>query len=154
MYVPSSELGLPQPLSRKRVCAPPGPKGGRGHTRLRLKGWGSPNSDDWRKRLALCLLCGIKSRSVPSHHNQFKRKEKALSSFTFGNFSWTRILRDGVYAGKEPFWPKGSIWVIPEHLYSTLQKRTLHNHMLSASYSTSMSSCFHQGWKGTFWPIG
>jgi hypothetical protein len=29
-----------------------------GHTRLRLKGWGSPNSDDWRRNLALCLLCG------------------------------------------------------------------------------------------------
>jgi hypothetical protein len=22
-----------------------------------VKGWGSPNSDDWRKSLALCLLC-------------------------------------------------------------------------------------------------
>ncbi len=35
---------------------PPEPKGG-GHTRLRVRGWGSPNSDDWRKSLA---LCGIK----------------------------------------------------------------------------------------------
>ena len=23
------------------------------------EGWGSPNSDDWRKSLALCLLCGL-----------------------------------------------------------------------------------------------
>ncbi len=29
--------------------------GGRGNTRLRLRGWGSPNSEDWRKSLALCL---------------------------------------------------------------------------------------------------
>jgi hypothetical protein len=29
-----------------------------GHTRLRLSGWGSPNSNDWRKSLSLCLLCG------------------------------------------------------------------------------------------------
>ncbi len=29
VYVPSSELGLPQPLCRKRVCLPP-----------RTKGWG------------------------------------------------------------------------------------------------------------------
>jgi hypothetical protein len=30
-------------------CAPtPGTKGG-GHTRLWVRGWGSPNSDDWRK---------------------------------------------------------------------------------------------------------
>ncbi len=28
------------------------------YTRLRVKGWRSPNSDDWRKGLALCLLCG------------------------------------------------------------------------------------------------
>ncbi len=29
VYVPSSELGLPHPFSRKRVCPPPpGPKGG------------------------------------------------------------------------------------------------------------------------------
>jgi hypothetical protein len=53
MYVPSSELGLPQPLSRQRVCpSPPEPGGGGG------RGRGSPNSDDWRKRLVLCLLCG------------------------------------------------------------------------------------------------
>jgi hypothetical protein len=24
-----------------------------------LRGWGSPNSNDWRKNLALCLLCGV-----------------------------------------------------------------------------------------------
>jgi hypothetical protein len=52
VYVPSSELGLPQPLSRKRVCPPllPDQRVG-GHTRLLVRGWGSPNSDDWRKRL-------------------------------------------------------------------------------------------------------
>jgi hypothetical protein len=30
---------------------------GGGHTRLRVRAWGSPNSDDWRQSLALCLLC-------------------------------------------------------------------------------------------------
>jgi hypothetical protein len=35
---------------------PSGGGGGR-HTRLWVRGWG-PNSDDWRKSLALCLLCG------------------------------------------------------------------------------------------------
>jgi hypothetical protein len=49
---------LPTPLSRQRVC--PQPKMGGGHTHLRVRGWGSPNSDDWRKGLALCLLCGFK----------------------------------------------------------------------------------------------
>ncbi len=39
--------------------APP-PRNGRGQTRLRVRGWGSPNSDDLRKSLALCLLCASK----------------------------------------------------------------------------------------------
>ncbi len=47
---------LPTPLSRASVPLPPEPRGG--HTRLRVRGWGSPNSDDWRKSLSLCLLCG------------------------------------------------------------------------------------------------
>jgi hypothetical protein len=32
VYVPSSELGLSHPLSRRRVCPPPGTKGGGGGT--------------------------------------------------------------------------------------------------------------------------
>ncbi len=45
------------PPSRQRVC--PSPRyqgGGGGHTRLRVRDWVSPNSDDLRKSLALCLL--------------------------------------------------------------------------------------------------
>jgi hypothetical protein len=61
MYVPSSELGLSQPLYRQRLCPYPQNRGG--HTSLRERGWGSPNSDDWRKSLALCLLCAYLSRS-------------------------------------------------------------------------------------------
>ncbi len=53
---PSSELGLSQALSRQRVCPSPQNRVGGGHTCLRVRGWGSPNSDDWRKGLALCLL--------------------------------------------------------------------------------------------------
>ncbi len=34
-------------------------KGGGGHTRLRVRGWGSPNSDDWRKSLPFYLLYGL-----------------------------------------------------------------------------------------------
>jgi hypothetical protein len=57
VYVPSLELGLTHPFSHQRVC--PSPQNQRvGHTRLRVRGWGSPNSDDWRKSFALCLLCG------------------------------------------------------------------------------------------------
>ena len=48
VYVPSSELGHSHPFSRQRVCPYPRFKGG-GHTHLLVRGWGSPNSDDWRK---------------------------------------------------------------------------------------------------------
>jgi hypothetical protein len=41
VYIPASELGPPPPL------------------RERVRGWGSPNFNDWRNSLALCLLCGI-----------------------------------------------------------------------------------------------
>ncbi len=62
VYVPSLELGLFHSLTRRRVCPPPPLGSGReGHTRLRVSGWGSPNSDDWRKSLALCLLCDAKT---------------------------------------------------------------------------------------------
>ena len=45
------------PLAPASVPLPPEPKGG--HTRQGVRGWGSPNSDDWRKSLALCLLCPL-----------------------------------------------------------------------------------------------
>ncbi len=49
---------LPPPFSPASVPLP-GTNGGGGgvHTRLRVRGWGSPNSYDGRKSLALCLLC-------------------------------------------------------------------------------------------------
>ncbi len=46
--VPSLELGPPTPSPPWRGV----------HTRLRARGWGSPNSDDWRETLVFCLLCG------------------------------------------------------------------------------------------------
>ncbi len=49
---PASECALPSEL-----------KGREGytviHTRLRVRGWGSSNSDDWRENLVLCLLRGV-----------------------------------------------------------------------------------------------
>jgi hypothetical protein len=57
--VPSSEYS-PNPTLASG-CAPPprtgGGVGGRRDTRLWVRGWGSPNSDDLRKSLVLCLLC-------------------------------------------------------------------------------------------------
>jgi hypothetical protein len=46
------------PPSLASECAPlPPSKGGGGAHSPAGEGWGSPNSDDWRKSFALCLLC-------------------------------------------------------------------------------------------------
>jgi hypothetical protein len=46
---------LPTPLSPASVPLPPEPgEWGGGHPSLRVRGWESPKSDDWRKSLALC----------------------------------------------------------------------------------------------------
>jgi hypothetical protein len=45
-FLQSSELGLPQPLTRRRVCTLPFGSGGEGHTRWQERGWESPYSND------------------------------------------------------------------------------------------------------------
>ncbi len=53
-------VGPFQPLSRQRVRPSPRTRGG--HTRLRVRGWGSSNSDEWRKKLnTLPTLCSLSS---------------------------------------------------------------------------------------------
>jgi hypothetical protein len=47
IFLQSSEFGLPQPLTRRRVPPPPGSGGGgEGNTRWRERGWESPNSNE------------------------------------------------------------------------------------------------------------
>jgi hypothetical protein len=53
---PRRNWDSPNPSLASVWSAPPR-TGGR-HTRLRVRGWGSSNSDDWRKSFPLCLLCG------------------------------------------------------------------------------------------------
>jgi hypothetical protein len=55
---PRQNLDSPTPSLVSECAPPPGTKGG-GQTRLRVRGWGSPNSDDRRKSLALCQLCDL-----------------------------------------------------------------------------------------------
>ncbi len=65
MSVPSLELG-PPPLPLPLASVSPTPTKEEGvHTRLRVRGWGSPNSDDWRESLVLCLLCRLTSHIRP-----------------------------------------------------------------------------------------
>jgi hypothetical protein len=47
----------PAPIPQASVPPPPGTKGKGEHSPAGGV-WGSPNSDDWRKSLALFLLCG------------------------------------------------------------------------------------------------
>jgi hypothetical protein len=79
---------LPSPLSPASVPLPRYQRGG--GTRLRVRGWGSPNSDDRGKSLALCLLCGIQcvtgegislsDRETPVQLNFFRWRHFALLS--------------------------------------------------------------------------
>ncbi len=50
-------------LSPASVLLPPVPKGG-GHTRLRMRGWGSPNSYDFRKSLSSDYSVHIKRQAT------------------------------------------------------------------------------------------
>ncbi len=77
VHVPSSELGLSQPLSRQRVAPPP--RRGGGHTRQGERGWGSLNSDDWRMLSTLPIPCGVHI----SYKGEYEEPEK-LNSVLFG----------------------------------------------------------------------
>jgi hypothetical protein len=57
---PHVEIATPPP------SIPQPEPGGGGHTHLRVRVWGSPNSDDWRKSLALCRLCAT-AEPLPVH---------------------------------------------------------------------------------------
>jgi hypothetical protein len=59
VYIPSLELGLPQPLSRKRVCPPTRTKGWGGHTRLRLKGGSQFQRLEKKLSTLPTLCCGL-----------------------------------------------------------------------------------------------
>jgi hypothetical protein len=76
------QIGPSHPLSRKRGC-PPWTK--EGYTRLRVRGWGGPNSDDWRKSLVLCLLCvlSILCRVLTAHLFYHKKWSKMTEIFPF-----------------------------------------------------------------------
>ncbi len=78
-------IGTSRTLSRNASVhpLPPGPKGG--HTRLRLRGWGSPNSDDWRKSLALCLLCAGRS-PPPTRHNSTPAPTSLMEELLLARF--------------------------------------------------------------------
>jgi hypothetical protein len=68
---PRRNRDSPTPSLASECAPPPGTKRG-GHTLLRVRGWGSPGSDDWRKSLALCLLCDPDLENVASQKTPLK----------------------------------------------------------------------------------
>ncbi len=63
---------LPPLLSRLRVCpSPRNQRVGVGSHSLRVRSWEGPNSDEWRKRLALCLLCAWLTRDTWENLSNF-----------------------------------------------------------------------------------
>jgi hypothetical protein len=61
LFLQSSELGLPQPFTRMRVCPPPR-FWGEGHTRWRERGWESPGTYTHYGTLYIYVLCGRDER--------------------------------------------------------------------------------------------
>ncbi len=78
---------VPQCMSPRRNCNSPKPSlasecapfprtGGWGHTRLRVRSWKSPNSDDLRKNLALCLLCDLYICTIAAQRGRGGERER------------------------------------------------------------------------------
>ncbi len=61
----SLELGLPQPLARRRVCPLPPLIRGEGHTRWRKRDWESPNSDEGTYTVVGTLYIYVLCDSAP-----------------------------------------------------------------------------------------
>jgi hypothetical protein len=80
-------------------CVPPPPPNQkwRGHTRLRVWGWGSPKSDDWRKSLVICQLCDLNAGIVPqsqfSHSCVYKRFTVYIPGISVHIFGCSKIDR-------------------------------------------------------------
>jgi hypothetical protein len=66
---PSSELGLPHLLTRRRVCPPPFGTvgGGGGHTGLWERGWESPNSDERTYIVVLCIYMYVVAKRIEKY---------------------------------------------------------------------------------------
>jgi hypothetical protein len=101
VHVPSSELGLSQPLSLASKGAPPPTTGEGGTTRLLVRGRGSPYSDDWRKSLALYLLCGLctqrKLAPLSHHYSPAPLQLSQANTHTHTQIIWEAPIRELVW---------------------------------------------------------
>jgi hypothetical protein len=83
---PRRNWDSPNPSPASECALPPRTKGCReGYTRLQLREWGSPNSDDWRKSLALCLLCAyLSSRNLTTPSTQMNGSDSFWLRWSLG----------------------------------------------------------------------
>jgi hypothetical protein len=80
-----SELGPPHPLSRKRLCPPPEPKGG-GYTRLRVREGGSQFGRLEKKPSTLSTLLHLHLNPIDRGNPNNHKKRSLLFYYTCSSF--------------------------------------------------------------------
>jgi hypothetical protein len=88
----SSRWKWDPPPPRPQASVSLGTRGGG----LHLRGWGSPNSDDWRESFVLCLLCAYSISLYPTFQRPSVDKSQP-SSDSFGNFLRRLAIHIGLY---------------------------------------------------------
>jgi hypothetical protein len=89
LFLQSSELGLPQPLTRRRVCPPPLVPGGRGTLTGERGGWRVPITTRghtlWYSvnTCTVYVLCGVEQRKNKKRQREkiFKKKNPEFYKF-------------------------------------------------------------------------
>jgi hypothetical protein len=108
LFLQSSELVLPQPLTRGRVCPPPLPRiWGGGAPHWRERGWESPNSNEGTYTVVLLIYTYFVGPSIldwAGHWTMWEVK-KTTSPLLLSDWStlWT-ISREVVYGSREKTW--------------------------------------------------
>jgi hypothetical protein len=87
LFIQSSELGLLQPLARRRVCPPL--LRGEGHTRWRERGWESPNSYEGTYTVVLYIYKYFVECMLEKSNFNFDRLQVFLYFlYSKTNFRW------------------------------------------------------------------
>ncbi len=148
---PSSELGLPQTLYRKRVCPPPRTKGWGAHSPA-AKGVGESQFRRLEKKLSTlpALWTRVCTSSTDQQiHSPLQRRHgsileyQAMSSFrdvAHDGWLWTFIMQQQLEI------PSDSSWAAPVRATGTVRKRRALrpvHHVQNHTCAGSLSSIYH-----------